>query len=129
MKESILCNKITDTFNITKKDLTPDIIKKFRWCEPLIEFKEQKLTIDPYILGLWLGDGDSRSINLTSIDTILIDYWKQYAEQNNLTVKINNIKIRKDKPKEGETEGARFWLSPSTLKQKTQPVTPPAPTA
>ncbi len=104
LKESILCNKITDTFNITKKDLTPDIIKKFRWCEPLIEYPEQKLTIDPYILGLWLGDGDSRSINLTSIDTVLIDYWKNYAEENNLTIKNNNSKIRKNKPKEGETE-------------------------
>lgn len=96
--------KKNDTFIIFKKDLTDDIIKKFRWCEPLIEYSKQILPIDPYILGLWLGDGNSESITLTSIDIVLIDYWKQYAKKNNLNNSINNIKQRKNKPKEGETE-------------------------
>ncbi len=95
--------KITDTFEITKSQLTPDIIKKFRWCEPLIEYPEQPLPIDPYILGLWLGDGHSKCISLTSIDTPIIDYWTNYAKQNSLNITMNKKKERTTTVKENET--------------------------
>jgi hypothetical protein len=105
LKESISnFIKITDTFNILKKDLTNDIINKFRWCQPLIEYEECTLPIDPYILGLWLGDGDSNGINLTSIDNVIIDYWKKYAKINDLNININGTKERKTIAKNGETE-------------------------
>ena len=115
MEENKLINsitdfiKITDIFTILKKDLTNDIIEKFRWCEPVIEYPFRELPIDPYILGLWLGDGDSNCINLTSIDKILIEYWKDYSEKNNLTIKINNTKERKSKVNNGETESVNSY--------------------
>jgi len=43
--------------------------------------------IDPYFLGTWLGDGNSRSVSLTSVDDYIIDYWKSFAEKNNLSFK------------------------------------------
>ena len=95
--------KITDTFTILKQDLTTNIINNFRWLAPLTEYQEQPLPIDPYILGLWLGDGNSNDISLTSIDTILIEYWKKYGEKYNLTMKISNIKKRITDAKQGET--------------------------
>jgi hypothetical protein len=103
-------NKITDTFEITKKDFTEDIIKNFRWCEPFIEFTEQPFVIDPYILGLWLGDGSSDSLSLTSIDKIIIDYWYKYAKDNNLFISVNNIKERKTETKEGELSQVCVYL-------------------
>jgi hypothetical protein len=96
--------KITDTFTILKQDLTKDIIDKFRWSQQITEYAEQDLPIDPYILGLWLGDGDSNGINLTSIDKVLIEYWYNYAEKNNLNIKLNNKKERVNEIKEGETD-------------------------
>jgi hypothetical protein len=105
LKESVTdMIKITDTFNILKKDLTDDIIKKFRWCQPLIEYPEQPLPIDPYILGLWLSDGHSNIISLTSIDTVLIDYWVDFAILNGLDVKRTNPKPRKNKAKDFEMD-------------------------
>jgi hypothetical protein len=101
--------KITDTFEITKKELKNDTLKRFRWCEPFINFPEQPVFIDPYILGLWLGDGDSRSINLTNIDKVLIDYWYKYAESLNLQVSINNVKERITETKEGETSNVSSY--------------------
>ena len=104
LKDSLIDNiKITDTFNICKKDITDDIIKKFRWCEPLIEYPKQELLIYPYILGLWLGDGNSRNIGLTSIDIPIINYWMNYAENNGNKITINNIKERTTEIKNKET--------------------------
>ena len=38
------------------------------------------LRIPPYILGLWLGDGNKRNGGLTSADQELIDAWTSYAK-------------------------------------------------
>lgn len=102
--------KITDTFETTKKDLTETIIKKFRWCEPFIEFSEQPIFIDPYILGLWLGDGHSNIISLTSIDQIIIDYWIEYSKSINLLVSIGNVKERITPQCIGESENVCSYL-------------------
>lgn len=46
-----------------------------------VEFDEQPLTVDPYFLGLWLGDGHSYSSRITNTDAEVIDYIKDYAEE------------------------------------------------
>ena len=33
-----------------------------------IEFETQKINIDPYILGYWLGDGNSKLMGITTMD-------------------------------------------------------------
>ena len=123
LKESITdFIKITDVFEIYKKDLTDNIIKSFRWYEPLIEYQEHELPIDPYILGRWLGDGSSNCIDLTSIDIIIIEYWKLYAEKNNLNVKIHNVKDRKTKNNENETEKVCSYLVSSSNRVHINPI-------
>ena len=52
-----------------------------------VEFSEQDLPIDPYILGLWLGDGISRDSAFVNIDDEIIDAFKAYAETNGLNVR------------------------------------------
>lgn len=39
----------------------------------------QEITIDPYFLGLWLGDGNSSWTQITSVDNEILEYCKQYA--------------------------------------------------
>ncbi|MFA5403302.1 MAG: Hint domain-containing homing endonuclease [Ignavibacteria bacterium] len=40
--------------------------------------------LEPYYLGLWLGDGDSRNPSITNIDKEIIDYIKDFCEKNKL---------------------------------------------
>ncbi|MBL1242970.1 MAG: replicative DNA helicase [Sulfurimonas sp.] len=49
-----------------------------------IDFKKQKLAIDPYFLGLWLGDGASSNVSIASIDGEIIEYLSQYAQKLDL---------------------------------------------
>lgn len=51
-----------------------------------VDFKEQKLNLDPYIMGHWLGDGTSSKPEITTSDTIIVDYNK-YFSQFGLTCK------------------------------------------
>ena len=45
-----------------------------------IEFTEaMDLPMDPYILGLWLGDGTTLEASLTSVDSEIIEAWTAYA--------------------------------------------------
>lgn len=44
------------------------------------------LPIDPYILGLWLGDGDSSNAALTSMDAELVLAWEEEAKSRNCRV-------------------------------------------
>ena len=43
--------------------------------------KRTPLPIDPYLLGLWLGDGDSKAIQITSVDKEIDTYLNQFVLQ------------------------------------------------
>lgn len=67
-----------------------------------VEFDEQPLTVDPYFLGLWLGDGHSYSSRITNTDAEVIDYIKDYAKELELEFveykqegKVTNYSITK----------------------------------
>ena len=65
-----------------------------------IDFKEQELDFDPYILGLWLGDGTSSTSVITNQDSPVIKYLKEnlgkydcYLQyQNSYMYRINGNK-------------------------------------
>ena len=46
----------------------------------LINFKDQKIKIDPYLLGAWLGDGHSRNMIITTADKEIVDYLGKMAD-------------------------------------------------
>ena len=52
-----------------------------------IHFTKQKVELDPYILGYWLGDGTSRSPEITTIDEPVIKYFKMYCQEQGLFLK------------------------------------------
>ena len=74
-----IANKKTDIFEIKINELTQDIIKNFRFIQRITEYPTQEVLIDPYILGAWLGDGDSRRSTLTNVDIPVIEAWENYA--------------------------------------------------
>ena len=96
-------NNFDTLLKINKNELIPDIIKHFRYIEPIIEYEEQKISIEPYILGVWLGDGHSVCSSLTNIDIPIIEAWKNYGESIGYNITISNTKERKTNVKVGET--------------------------
>ena len=42
-----------------------------------VDFSEKKIDFDPYIIGLWLGDGSSRGTEFSTQDAAIIKYLKQ----------------------------------------------------
>ncbi len=51
-----------------------------------IDWEEQPLPshIDPYFLGVWLGDGSSSNPAITNIDLEIIQYLQEYAKEKNM---------------------------------------------
>lgn len=39
-----------------------------------VEYPERELEIDPYLMGLWLGDGSKSRMHITNVDTEVIDH-------------------------------------------------------
>lgn len=52
-----------------------------------VEFPEKPIELDPYMLGLWLGDGTTANTDITNIDVPIISYLCDFADDNNLIVK------------------------------------------
>jgi len=55
-----------------------------------VNWKYKDIKIDPYILGMWLGDGDSHGRGFSSADDQLAQVWEQFAD-------VNNMEVSKDK--------------------------------
>lgn len=56
---------------------------------PGIEFEEKELPFDPYILGLWLGDGDKAAPMVCGIDQEVGDYIKEHQKKNNQSITVS----------------------------------------
>ena len=70
-------------------------IKRSGWELPSVTHK-----VDPYFLGVWLGDGSSKDLTICNQDEEIISYLKQYAKENDLKyhnygpVSSNGIMLR-----------------------------------
>lgn len=52
-----------------------------------INFNSKQVPLDPYFIGLWLGDGTSASPAITTADTEVVQYLKSFASIYNLFLK------------------------------------------
>lgn len=87
-------NRLPGNLNITVENYIKGLDNKertmlssYKLLKTKIEFKERNLTIPPYILGLWLGDGASDGTKLTTMDQEILIEWQNYADSINLEVK------------------------------------------
>jgi|WetSurSiteA1Bulk_404760.scaffolds.fasta_scaffold00445_3 replicative DNA helicase len=55
-----------------------------------VEFSKKELPIDPYFLGIWLGDGDKNSQRITSADYEIADYLFYYANDIGMNVTVGD---------------------------------------
>jgi len=58
-----------------------------------IDLPERQVNIDPYFLGVWLGDGESGAVRISSPDIEIMDYCKKIADEFEL-----EYKIRRERP-------------------------------
>ena len=82
-------HKKGDVLNIPVRDylIKSDKFKtNYKGYKVAIEFPEQAVPLDPYFVGLWLGDGHSYSSRITNTDNEVIDYLQEYA--NDLGLKM-----------------------------------------
>lgn len=89
VKKEIGYNKGGDVIEITVNnylELSTDIKKSLYGFKEGVEFMGRHVDLDPYMLGLWLGDGTTEGASITNVDKEIIDYINEYATGNNLRV-------------------------------------------
>ena len=62
-----------------------------------VNWNRKDIELDPYILGMWLGDGDSCGKGFSTEDIELLNYWKDWAKDNNSVVTLVPRKLTEDK--------------------------------
>lgn len=59
-----------------------------------IAFEFEPVKYDPYLIGLWLGDGNSRDTGITNIDFEIIDYLKDFSKKENFKLSVRKYENR-----------------------------------
>jgi superfamily II DNA or RNA helicase len=52
-----------------------------------VDFPYKEVDIEPYFLGIWIGDGSKRNLGITNIDIPIIDYCYEYARRLELDIR------------------------------------------
>lgn len=54
--------------------------ESYSGCKVAVDYPHTPLPCDPYWLGLWLGDGNSRGVSITTSDDEIVAYLEDYAK-------------------------------------------------
>lgn len=84
-------NATGQVITVKVADLSPSVLKKFRFVHPIAYFEERVCPIEPYFFGCWLGDGTSTSPHITNVDPEIIDYIHDYAARHGFIVRVRGI--------------------------------------
>ncbi len=83
-----------DVLNINIKEYLEKSDKfksNYKGYKVAVEFKKKKLKIDPYFLGLWLGDGAKSKVSIYTQDKEVIRFLEKYAKK--LSLKLREYKV------------------------------------
>ena len=72
-----------------------------------VNFPAKKTLLDPYILGVWLGDGTSSAPWVTTMDSSIVDSLDTFATSIGLTLKKGPLKKPNDKARNYYITGKR----------------------
>lgn len=84
-------DKLATPLELMKEDLHKSYIKQNRYLKrvhPTDNNVSSNLLLDPYYLGLWLGDGFTNSPAIINEDIEVIKWLLEYAESNGMTTTI-----------------------------------------
>lgn len=65
--------------------------KYFLYRSNNIKFNDTDLQFDPYMLGLWLGDGNSTKPQITTADFEIMDYLEDFARVHNMKTRYEKL--------------------------------------
>lgn len=105
LKSDILknkCTKTTDIFTIPVNEIRDVHLRHYRYVQPVEHFESRDVPIDPYYIGLWLGDGTSRNADITTIERPIYDFLSEYAKRMGWEAKMKEKKDRTTETKSGE---------------------------
>ena len=71
--------KVEDFLNLPK-----DEQEDYRLYRPAVKYSEKKLSIPPYLLGTWLGDGTAKRVEITNPESCIRKEWKTWVSQYDL---------------------------------------------
>lgn len=60
-----------------------------------VDFKEHLVSVDPYFVGLWIGDGNKEKTCVTTMDAEIIQYLSELCVKYNLHLHTNILKNNK----------------------------------
>lgn len=84
-------NRDSGVFNIPVEDFlnqSSSFQRSMKGWRTGVDFDYKPVRIDPYILGVWLGDGDKQEASITNIDDEIISSF--YKEADNLGLVVRN---------------------------------------
>ena len=87
--------------NVSVKDAlekSDNFFNKYRGYKATLEFEEKKILLDPYFLGVWLGDGYSSGVTISNPDIEIRTYLKEYANKLNMLYHEDTTKDRPNCP-------------------------------
>lgn len=87
----------------------------FKGYKVAVDFPEQAVSLDPYILGLWLGDGASANSTITNPDIEIIEALGEYADTQgkSLRTRLNTTGC----PTHRVTEGMRQYHTQLSMQE------------
>ena len=95
--------KLDQVYVIKRSDIDKRVMRAYRFVQPLIQFPVQSVPIEPYYIGVWLGDGNARNTNVTNIEKSVLTYLRQFSERHEIEYVERCAKSRKTKVKDHET--------------------------
>lgn len=84
-------HKKGDVVNVEIRDYlnkSPKWKTNYKGYKTAVEFEYKDVPIDPYLLGLWLGDGKSDSARIYTQDEEVVEFFNEYAEASNQFVSV-----------------------------------------
>ena len=88
-------HKHGDVLNISIKEYLEKSNKfktNYKGYKVPVKFMQKPLLVEPYFIGLWLGDGRKSDVRVANMDKEVVDYMKSYAKRLNLKL----IKSKED---------------------------------
>ena len=85
-----------EVINVSVKDILkqPNLLSRWMGYKSGVEFEEKQLPLEPYFLGLWLGDGTASKPEITNQDIEILQYIKDYAGKINKRITERKNKKR-----------------------------------
>jgi len=68
-----------------------------------VEFKDQEVEFDPYLLGIWIGDGSCKVLEIETEDKEIVEYLQKISI-------IENTQLKKHENKKSNSDGYRLTV-------------------